>query len=221
MTALNVPACSSGAARKVLILENVDRMHEPSGNSLLKLLEEPPQDAYLILITTRPGALIPTVRSRLRSYPFTERSREAEEEVLKRIFHEEGQDYQGLREYFLFWKDINPQALRGLARRFVEGVLASAVESEEEPGAGGILEDLEKAVKAGAGKSRTERAFASSFFEELLRQLHLLLREGALDSFRLERWNQAIREHLYALQRFNQQPMLTLESLYYTLRAAE
>jgi hypothetical protein len=46
----------------------------------------------------------------------------------------------------------------------------------------------------------------------------VLLREQALNPFVLKRWNQMIRRHQQAFLTFNQQPGLTLESLFYCLR---
>ncbi|MBC7844168.1 MAG: AAA family ATPase [Gemmatimonadaceae bacterium] len=56
--------------RKVMILGDADRMIAQEGsdqaaNALLKLLEEPLPDTTLILTTSEPGALLPTIRSRV------------------------------------------------------------------------------------------------------------------------------------------------------------
>ena len=58
------------AARKIYILGEAERMvlrdgAEEAAGAFLKLLEEPPARANLILTTSEPGALIPTIRSRL------------------------------------------------------------------------------------------------------------------------------------------------------------
>lgn len=58
------------AARKIYILGEAERMvlregSEDAAGAFLKLLEEPPAKANLILTTSEPGALIPTIRSRL------------------------------------------------------------------------------------------------------------------------------------------------------------
>jgi len=60
------------ARRKVMILGDADRMIAQEGsdqaaNALLKLLEEPLPDTTLILTTSEPGALLPTIRSRVIS----------------------------------------------------------------------------------------------------------------------------------------------------------
>ena len=58
------------AARKIYILGEAERMvlrdgAEEAAGAFLKLLEEPPSRANIILTTSEPGALIPTIRSRL------------------------------------------------------------------------------------------------------------------------------------------------------------
>jgi hypothetical protein len=40
-----------------------------AANAFLKLLEEPPEDTYVVLTSSRPGALLPTIRSRVLSLP--------------------------------------------------------------------------------------------------------------------------------------------------------
>lgn len=55
---------ASGAARKVGIIHDADRMNAEAQNALLKTLEEPPPRTILILTTGNPSALLPTTRSR-------------------------------------------------------------------------------------------------------------------------------------------------------------
>lgn len=49
---------------KVALLYEADRMNRTAANVFLKTLEEPPPDTTLILLTTRPYALLDTIRSR-------------------------------------------------------------------------------------------------------------------------------------------------------------
>ena len=53
----------SEAPRKVFILSSANFMKE-AANSLLKVLEEPPDYAHIILCAEDPGELLPTIRSR-------------------------------------------------------------------------------------------------------------------------------------------------------------
>jgi DNA polymerase III delta prime subunit len=209
-TALSEGGSGADRGRKIVILENADGMSDNSGNSLLKLLEEPPAGAFLLLVTTRRSALMSTVASRLRHYLFAERPQGEEAQVLKRIFQETGEGYESLRAYFLYWQEVNPDRLAALARRFVE---ASLPESREQQAGEAVLAEIDEHLDRKRG-----RAFAVSFLEELLRQLRPLLREEGVDVFRLRCWSAAIRRHREALEVYNQHPRLTLESLFYTLK---
>jgi DNA polymerase-3 subunit delta' len=56
--------------RKVGIVHEADRMNPASANAFLKTLEEPPGHSTLLLLTTRPYALLPTIRSRVLHFRF-------------------------------------------------------------------------------------------------------------------------------------------------------
>jgi DNA polymerase III subunit delta' len=58
-----------GRAR-FFIIEDADRLNESSSNALLKTLEEPPATSHLILLTSRPSALLTTIRSRCQVIRF-------------------------------------------------------------------------------------------------------------------------------------------------------
>lgn len=60
--------------RRVAIIDAADEMNPASANALLKLLEEPPHDATILLVAHQPARLLPTIRSRcreLRLHPLT------------------------------------------------------------------------------------------------------------------------------------------------------
>ncbi|MFN7088343.1 MAG: AAA family ATPase, partial [Candidatus Paceibacteria bacterium] len=50
--------------RQVVILDNADELSDEAKNALLKILEEPPKDAVIILVTSKPAKLPETIRSR-------------------------------------------------------------------------------------------------------------------------------------------------------------
>jgi DNA polymerase-3 subunit delta' len=60
----------SVAPRKVAIIYEADRMNTESANAFLKTLEEPPAPTTLLLLTTRPYALLPTILSRTLHFRF-------------------------------------------------------------------------------------------------------------------------------------------------------
>ena len=57
-----------------IIIENADSLGEGARNSLLKILEEPPENVRFILLTRHKGAIMPTILSRVRPYSFQNRT---------------------------------------------------------------------------------------------------------------------------------------------------
>jgi DNA polymerase-3 subunit delta' len=51
---------------RVAIVDAADEMTDPAANALLKVLEEPPERAVLLLVCHQPSRLLPTIRSRCR-----------------------------------------------------------------------------------------------------------------------------------------------------------
>ncbi len=52
---------------RVCIVDTADELQDPQGaNALLKILEEPPKNALLLLVSHAPARLLPTLRSRCR-----------------------------------------------------------------------------------------------------------------------------------------------------------
>ena len=57
---------AADGGRRVAIIDAVDEMTTGAANALLKLLEEPPANVTLLLISHQPSKLLPTIRSRCR-----------------------------------------------------------------------------------------------------------------------------------------------------------
>jgi DNA polymerase-3 subunit gamma/tau len=72
--------------RKFLLIENADRMQDAARNALLKILEEPPERALIVLTSSRAPALLPTIVSRLRPYRFKRRDETVEKDLIRRVF---------------------------------------------------------------------------------------------------------------------------------------
>ncbi|MCU0313583.1 MAG: hypothetical protein MUC84_05910 [Solirubrobacteraceae bacterium] len=58
------------ARRRVFVIERADVMNDQAANRLLKTLEEPPPYAHLVLLTERPGEVLPTIASRCQPVRF-------------------------------------------------------------------------------------------------------------------------------------------------------
>jgi DNA polymerase III subunit delta' len=55
---------------RFFIVDEADRMNAEASNALLKTLEEPASTSFIFLITSRPDALLPTIRSRCQTLRF-------------------------------------------------------------------------------------------------------------------------------------------------------
>lgn len=51
---------------RVVIIDAADEMNRNAANAVLKVLEEPPRNALMLLVCHSPGRLLPTIRSRCR-----------------------------------------------------------------------------------------------------------------------------------------------------------
>lgn len=58
---------ATDSGRRVVIIDAADEMNPTAANALLKLLEEPPSGAVLLLVSHQPSRLLPTIRSRCRA----------------------------------------------------------------------------------------------------------------------------------------------------------
>ena len=108
---------------RVVILDSADDMNGNAANALLKILEEPPTGALLLLISHNPGKLLATIRSRCRRLPL----RPLPEDTLSQLVQK-------------YVPRVGPDEISTLIR-FAEGSIGRAIEMLE----GGRL-DLHKDV---------------------------------------------------------------------------
>ncbi len=69
---------------RVVIIEDADKMRVDAANSFLKTLEEPPENTIMILTTSRPDYILPTIKSRCQEIQFVPLSNNIIEAELKR-----------------------------------------------------------------------------------------------------------------------------------------
>jgi DNA polymerase-3 subunit delta' len=69
--------------KRVFIILDAEKMNEQAGNSLLKILEEPPFFSHIILVTRNPFIILSTVKSRCQELKFLPIPREEIENQLK------------------------------------------------------------------------------------------------------------------------------------------
>ncbi|MFH1269707.1 MAG: DNA polymerase III subunit delta' [Candidatus Omnitrophota bacterium] len=73
--------------KKVFIIDNAHNLTPDAANALLKVLEEPPADSLIILVSAKPALLFKTIISRCKIIKFYPLERVKLEETLKRDFH--------------------------------------------------------------------------------------------------------------------------------------
>ena len=97
--------------RRVFILDGAETMRWDLANIFLKVLEEPPESATLILLAPNPFLLLPTIRSRCFQFSFTALATGEVEEILRTR------------------TDMTPEQ-RQLAAQYSEGCPGSAMEMD-------------------------------------------------------------------------------------------
>ena len=149
----------TSALAKIVIIDEADRLNIQSVNSLLKIIEEPPQKSFFILISSSLASLPATLRSRFQMIRFSPISFEVVKELSsqddKIIFASQGRldlleqlkDQDELRaSAFDLWKKI--------------------VKSTELPSAVSSF--------SGFGKKRKEALFISRCWQQFLRDVRCL-----------------------------------------------
>lgn len=101
---------------RVVVVDSAEAMNRAAGNAILKLLEEPPEKALLLLVSHNPGRVLPTIRSRCRHLQL----RPLDPEILDRLLH-------GYRP------DLEAEARKALVR-LSEGSIGHALCLAEEDG---------------------------------------------------------------------------------------
>lgn len=83
---------AADGGRRVAIVDAADEMNPNAANALLKLLEEPPPDSVILLVSHQPSRLLPTIRSRCRTLRCVALSPDAVAEVMARCDADPGPD---------------------------------------------------------------------------------------------------------------------------------
>lgn len=166
--------------RKVFIIGDAERMvpqegAEAAANAFLKLLEEPLPDTTLILTSSEPGALLPTIRSRVVSFratPLSDKEMDAfiTHPFVKARLPEVDTDWDARRRM----AGGSPGALIGgsganEAMRAARALLSAATGTRDER--------LRAAFALGSSKAR-------GFFSEMLDALTLLLHDREVEAAR-------------------------------------
>jgi len=75
------------AKKKIFIINDAHNLTPEAANAILKILEEPPSDSLIILISSKPKLLFDTIVSRCKTIRFSPLSRQGLKEILKQDYN--------------------------------------------------------------------------------------------------------------------------------------
>lgn len=104
---------------KCVILENVEDVTPGAMNSILKLLEEPPQGAHIILVSKNMGRILDTILSRVRKYQVMPIRSELEREFLTNVLFAP-MDISSIEDYYYTLSGFDSKRLEREASSFVD-----------------------------------------------------------------------------------------------------
>jgi DNA polymerase-3 subunit gamma/tau len=229
--------------RKLMVIENADHMRDEARNSLLKILEEPPETVTIVLASAHPEALLPTILSRLRLYRFIARDKSVEASVIRKIFRENREQAGPIGAYLDSFLPVSGETLYPLAALFAASVAMGSVIALKRSGAalndslvglgkytapiaeaaglGRPLEDAKSLVSAvlGGAENFELRSRFSQFLQFLLTLVGESLGAGDTDAIAYrDVWRAAVREAEIAVGTYNLSPALALDRLALELR---
>jgi DNA polymerase-3 subunit gamma/tau len=105
---------------RIVVIEAIEKSNDSVRNSLLKILEEPNDNVYFILLSNNPSRIIKTILSRVRKYNFLPIDEQVQKQLLK-PFKIEDETIDTFEKFFL--------TASGYKSKDVEGALDVIVES--------------------------------------------------------------------------------------------
>jgi DNA polymerase-3 subunit delta' len=135
---------------KVAVFHEAERLNSEAANAFLKTLEEPPAKTLLILLTTRPEALLPTIQSRCLSLRVRGLEQRSPEPELVELGGRLARLARGDLLHVLTAGAELAQYLGSVRSRFVNEAQAQLREARQTGVAGEGLEDLDKMLDAQA-----------------------------------------------------------------------
>lgn len=193
---------TSEPTARSIIIEGIDTFNDAAINSLLKILEEPPEQVYFILLASNRTRILPTIASRVRMYYLGKRE-EQEGHVIEQVYCDNSQEYDCLATFFSVKDGVDCRLLRSQAEDFLFTALSRRVLAR------GVLESQIDAVcKAGQ---------AGQFILELV----AVLQDEYSEGFIRHELSMSILEAITAAstqrETYNQGDALVLQSLYLTI----
>jgi DNA polymerase III subunit delta' len=150
---------------KIVILDNADLLRREAANALLKTIEEPPPDSLIVLVSSRPEALLPTIRSRCQEIRFAPQALDQVEAAIRQRRSLPERDVRFLAVIsggrLGLALEANPEALRAERAEFLRLVNPESVES-----IGALLKVCEEVAKSDQAEAAFE--WLATWFRDLV-----------------------------------------------------
>ncbi len=193
---------SMGEQKTFIIIEGLEQTGASARNSLLKLLEEPPEDVYFFLISEYPNRIMQTILSRVRKYSFPPLTEEGVNALLLPFFLGD-ERFETLELFFLQGGGLD------LARHdeLIDTLLASIVNQTylKEEQFNTLLTFVD------------EQDSYEYVLKRVLSSLGAMLAKGVLSWQRAKELSTLISESYSSATLYNQNKRLMFEALYYKL----
>jgi DNA polymerase-3 subunit gamma/tau len=184
---------------RVVIVEEAHAIGDAARNAMLKILEEPPENVYFILTSTRASAIIPTVLSRVRRYDLPQRTIAEQRDVQQRIFRVDHPSVDTLRDFFLSHRAETYGRYAALAQM----VLSGAVD----------IAELRSAIRdvVADGDARENAQYLLEIIAEIARGRLDGADAGTIETIR--RIRSIVETAWERIDRRNMNPLMTIQSI--------
>ncbi|MBN8532068.1 MAG: DNA polymerase III subunit delta' [Alphaproteobacteria bacterium] len=204
---------------RIVLVDSADDMNMNAANALLKLLEEPPANALMLLVSHRPGALLPTIRSRCRVLHLHPLGPEQTRSVVSRYVPEAVASLMGLAKgapgLALWLHGVNWQAMYKAVLDALAGggtaPLASLAAEKDRPEAWEALNFLLSTALARAASGASGVAVMEELIPGERAVLQKLAGKGALSLVELR---ENLLQKLFEAQRFHLDKKLALTAAF-------
>lgn len=189
---------------RVILLEGIEQSTESSRNSLLKLLEEPPEHTVIIVISENPARLLPTILSRLQRHTIPALSQEATRSLIATLSSVDRQSIGSLQQFMLEQARVPCADIRRHAQLFADRLLSH--QDLERTELDEITADVDEAVRL------------EYFLDQFQQRIHHRFANGGCESAYAARLLSTAGSAAREAHVFNQNRKLLVERLYYRLQ---
>jgi DNA polymerase-3 subunit gamma/tau len=184
--------------RRFVIIEDVEDANVGARNSLLKILEEPPEGVYFTLVSAHAERIMQTILSRVRKFVFSPLSKEQVNSLLQPCFLSSPVD--DFECFFLSFSGIDTRDICDMARRIADSTL--------------LGRELPQAEFDEIVSRLTLPSQVTYFLERLLGFFEDAFLSSSIDGRRAEKLERTVSKMQGEAALYNQNSKLLLQNLY-------